>query len=235
MKKYFPITVLILLLSPLIIFAEALPPTAVKTLHQTLRETYEKMSDLEADFSQSVIFEGFDAASNSKGKVYFKRGDRRLRGHRALQGEQPLQGKMRWDYASPTRQQIFVNGETVLHYMPENKQVLLSVLAKETGLPIDLFFSIEKIEALFHISQIKENTLLLKPKENGSHITQMMLTLAPLPNGPFITEIRLFEENGNQSVFQFSNFRINTALSEQFFSFKIPEGVEVIDFTQNPQ
>ena len=98
-----------------------------------------------------------------------------------------------------------------------------------------VFVEGEKIEALFHISQIKENALLLKPKENGSHITQMMLTLAPLPNGPFITEIRLFEENGNQSVFQFSNFRINTALSEQFFSFKIPEGVEVIDFTQNPQ
>jgi len=227
MKTYFSITVLLLLLSPLIIFAEDRPPTAVKTLHQTLHETYEKMSDLEADFSQSVIFEGFDTTSDSKGKVYFKRGE----GQRALRGQRALLGKMRWDYAAPTRQQFFVNGETVLHYTPENKQALLSVLAKETGLPIDLFFSIEKIEALFHISQIKENALLLKPKEKGSHITQMMLTLAPLPkgNGPFVKEIRLFEENGNQSVFQFSNFRINTALSEQFFSFTIPEGVEVID------
>jgi len=214
------LTVLLLLLIPSIIFADppqkggtsparGTPPAGVQALH----ETYEKINDIEADFSQSVTFEGFDTTTDSKGKVYFKR------------------GKMRWDYATPSRQQIFVDGETVLHYTPENKQVLKGVLGKQTGLPIDLFFNVEKIEALFNLSQVKESTLILKPKEKGSQVVQMHVTLAPLPKlgGLFIQKIILHEENGNQSVFQFSHFKINKALSEQVFSFKVPDGVEQID------
>jgi chaperone LolA len=183
-----------------------------KTL-QTIRETYEKITTIEADFSQSVTFDGFDTTANSNGKVYFKK------------------GKMRWDYSAPTRQQIFVDGETLFHYTPENKQVLKSLLKKNTGLPLDLFFNIEKLEALFHITPLEKTVLLLKPKEKGSHIQQMRITLAPLPKlgGLFIKEIVLHEENGNQSQFQFKNYRINKTLSEEVLSFKIPEGVELIE------
>jgi len=209
MKKI-SIIVLILFFVPSIVFANTL---------QTLHETYKKINNVEADFTQSVAFEGFDTTATSKGKVYFKR------------------GKMRWDYAEPTRQQIFVDGETVLHYTPENKQVLQSVLGKQTGLPIDLFFSIDKIEALFNLSQEKKNipkghaALILKPKEKGSQVTQMIVTLAPLPKvgGLFIQKIILHEENGNQSTFQFKNFRVNKTLADQVFSFKIPAGVELVD------
>ncbi len=198
---------LILLFIPSILSAEPLQ----KTL-QTLHETYAKVNDITADFSQSVTFEGFDTTAESKGKVYFKR------------------GKMRWDYSAPTKQQIFVEGETLLHYTPENQQVVRSVLGKQTGLPIDLFISIEKIEALFHRTQVKENTLILKPKGKGSQVADMVVTLAPLPKvkGLFIKEILIHEENGNQSKFKFTNFKINKSLSESFFSFKIPDGVEVI-------
>lgn len=215
MKKFSPvITLSILLFIPSIIFANTLQKTI-----QTLHETYEKINDIEADFSQSIAFEGFDTTVDSNGKVYFKRGQRGLR------------GKMRWDYSAPTRQQIFVDGDAVLHYTPENKQVLQSVLEKQTGLPIDLFFSIEKIETFFDLSQEKENRLILKPQKKGSQVAQMVVTLAPLSKlgGLFIKGIILHEENGNQSKFQFTNFRINKLLSDQIFSFKIPEGVEIID------
>lgn len=200
--------VLILLLIPSLLSAEPLQ----KTL-QTLHETVAKINNITADFSQSVTFEGFDTTADSKGKVYFKK------------------DKMRWDYSAPTKQQIFVEGETLLHYTPENQQVLQSVLGKQTGLPIDLFISIEKIEALFHITQGKKNTLILKPKEKGSQVADMFVTLAPLlkVKGLFIKEILIREENGNQSKFQFTNFQVDKSLSEHFFSFKVPDGVEVID------
>ncbi len=197
-----------LLLIPSIVFAD---PTQ-KHL-QTLQETYAKIKNIEADFSQTVTFEGFDTSSDSKGKVYFKK------------------GKMHWDYFTPNRQQIFVDGETLLHYTPENKQVLQSVLGKQTGLPIDLFLSVEKIETLFHVTSEKENTLLLKPKTKGSQVSDMVVTLAPLPKlgGLFIQKIIIHEENGNQSTFVFNSFKINKKISEDVFKFKIPKGVEVID------
>ena len=210
----------IVFLGPSILWAKTLQNTV-----QTLHETYEKINDMEADFSQAITFEGFDTTSNSRGKVYFKRGQQESA------GVLPLQGKMRWDYIVPTRDQIFIESETVLHYTPENKQVIRSVLGKQTGLPIDLFFNIEKMEALFNLSQIKENTVVLKPKEKGSQLTKMVLTLAPLPKvgGLFISQVVLHEENGNQSLFKFKNFRMNKRLSEQTFSFTLPEGVEIIN------
>ncbi len=202
------ILLLILLFTPSITFADPLQKTI-----QTLYETYAKVNNIQADFSQSVMFEGFDTTADAKGKLYFKK------------------GKMRWDYSSPTRQQIFVDGETLLHYTPENKQVLKGVLGKQTGLPIDLLMRVEKIETLFNLIQVKENTLLLKPKIKGSQVAQMIVTLAPLPKlgGLFIQKIILHEENGNQSTFLFNSFKLNKTLSEQVFSFKVPDGVEVID------
>jgi len=207
MKKRY-LSILILFFTPAMVFADA----QNKTL-QTLHETYAKIENIEADFSQSVTFQGFDTSIDSRGKVYLKR------------------GKMRWDYLLPTRQQFFVEGDMLLHYNPEHQQVIQSVLGKQTGLPLDLFISIEKIETIFHLTPVQKNTLLLKPKETGSQVKQMIVTFAPLPQlkGLFIQKIILHEENGNQSVFVFHHFRVNKALSEQIFLFKIPEGVALID------
>ncbi|MEK7285992.1 MAG: outer membrane lipoprotein carrier protein LolA [Nitrospirota bacterium] len=185
---------------------------------QILQETYQKINDIEAHFTQAVTFEGFDSSSESTGKVFFKKNKTDSR-------------KMRWDYAKPALQQIFIDGETLMQYTPQNQQVIRSVLGKQTGLPIDLFFEMEKIEQIFSIGQPDKNILLLKPKERGSKIIEMRITLAPLPKvgGLFIQKVDLLEENGNRSLFIFKKFKINKGISDSIVSLKIPEGVEVID------
>ncbi|HET6370135.1 MAG TPA: outer membrane lipoprotein carrier protein LolA [Nitrospiria bacterium] len=64
---------------------------------QKTQDAYEKVRDIEADFTQKVVFKDFDTPFTSAGQVYLKR------------------GKMRWDYKEPSKQQIFVEDEKVLY------------------------------------------------------------------------------------------------------------------------
>lgn len=210
------------------------------TLHETLitlNKTYDQAESISADFSQTVRFSGFDTESISTGKVFLQR------------------EKMRWDYVTPERQQIFVDGNTILHYVPEQQQIIKSHIGRQTGLPIDLFASMGKIEALFHISESgpatasspatangpatpsgpatakNKNEIILTPKALGSQVTRMVLTLIPAPKvrGLLIQKVALTEENGNQSFFVFKDFQMNKTFRENPFLFNVPKGVEIIE------
>ncbi|MEK7703226.1 MAG: outer membrane lipoprotein carrier protein LolA [Nitrospirota bacterium] len=200
-------------LSPVSAFSESLQKTI-----QTLQETDQKINDIQADFTQEVTFEGFESSAKSNGKVFFKKDKADSR-------------KMRWDYNSPSSQQIFIDGETLMQYTPQNQQVIRSVLGKQTGLPIDLFMGMEKIEQIFSIAQQEDRVLLLKPKKKGSNVIEMRVTLAPPPRvgGLFIQKVQIQEANGNLSEFIFKKLKINKDISDSTVSLKIPEGVEVID------
>ncbi len=184
-----------------------------------LTKTYEKMKSLEADFTQTVRFADFDHQSVSKGKVFFHK------------GQDASPGKMRWDYFEPTKQQIFVNGDQILHYTPEHQQVLKGKMSKQSGLPLDLFMSMEKIRELFDISPTGKHELLLIPKEPESPTTKIGITVVPSPTakGLLIQKVVLYEKNGNQSTFLFGHLKMNGTLSEDLFLLKVPDGVEVIE------
>lgn len=202
------------------------PPTppshaTPKELQETIRaldKTYKQIKTFQADFTQTIAFDDFDTKDISMGRVFLKKGS-------------PPRGKMRWDYAVPTSQQIFIEDDRLLYYVPEHQQVVKSSIGKQTGLPLDLFFGMDKMETLFNISRHGKHELLFIPKKDRSRMKQMLVTLTPLlnPSGVFIQKIVLTEQNGNRSTFLFSNVKINSELSDNYFSFKIPEGVEVIE------
>ncbi len=194
---------------PTIVFSET--PQDRVVLEMT--ETYEKMKNIEADFTQTVDFADFDTQATSTGKVFLKK------------------GKMRWDYFTPTPQQIFIDGNRLLQYVPQHQQVLRSQISQRTGLPIDLFMGIGKIGELFKISKTGERELLLIPKEPGSSTTKisLILTRPPTGRGLLIQQVVLHERNGNRSTFLLSHFQMNKTVSEDIFLLNVPEGVEVID------
>ncbi len=198
----------LVLLSPKITVAET-----VQQIVFVLTKTYEKMENLQADFTQTTQFADFETKATSKGKVFFKK------------------GKMRWDYFSPNRQQIFVDGGQLLHYVPEHNQVIKSHIGRRTGLPINLFADLGKMQDLFTISQNKKHELTLIPKEKKSQLTQMVLTLMPAPTPPdlLIQKVVLHEENNNRSTFVFHDFHINKKFQNDPFAFQLPEDAEVIE------
>lgn len=212
-----PILLAILILAPLLAEAEE-EPAAVAAKIQT---AYDQINDLQADFVQSVRFEDFDTPYVSKGKLFLKK------------------GKMRWDYREPSRQQIVVEGERVLYYVPEHKQVVKSRIGGESDshLPLQLLSGTSRLDQDFQISIEEEprsdrsRSLRLIPKNKETQLIKAIAFVAPSPQveGLIIQKITLFEQNGNVSTFSFEGMQINKGFSEEVFNLKYPKGTEVIE------
>jgi outer membrane lipoprotein carrier protein len=182
---------------------------------------YDKMNDLQADFTQSVKFEDFETPYVSKGKLFLKK------------------GKMRWDYQEPSRQQIVVDGERLLFYIPEHKQLVKSRVGGESDghLPLQLLSGTSRLDQDFQIS-IEEAprsdqslSLLLIPKNKQTQLTKVIASVVPSPQveGLVIQKVILFEQNGNVSTFSFEKMQINKGFSEEVFDLKYPKGTEIIE------
>jgi len=191
-----------------------------------IQKAYDQINNLQADFIQSVKFEDFDKPYVSKGKLFLKK------------------GKMRWDYQEPSRQQIVVDGERLLFYVPEHKQLVKSRVGGESDghLPLQLLAGTGHLEQDFQIS-IEEASreeasrpdqslsLRLVPKNKQSSLTKVIASVAPSPqvDGLIIEKVTLFEANGNISTFSFEKMQINKGFSEEVFDLKYPKGTEVIE------
>jgi outer membrane lipoprotein carrier protein len=182
---------------------------------QKTQEAYEKVRDIEADFTQRVVFKDFDTPFTSEGQVYLKR------------------GKMRWDYREPSKQQIFVEDEKVLYYVPEHRQVIKSNLASEADsqVPIGLLAGTARLSQDFDISFEESDGsayhLKLIPKDRNMRTVKIQIEVSPASH--LIQKITLHEVNGNRSVFNFSGLKVNQGLKDDVFSFIVPKGVEVVE------
>ncbi len=186
-----------------------------------IQSAYDKINDLQADFVQSVRFEDFDTPYVSKGKLFLKK------------------GKMRWDYHEPSRQQIVVDGERLLFYIPEHKQAVKSRVGGESDghLPLQLLSGTSRLDQDFQIIIEEEPrtdqslSLRLIPKNKQTQLTKVIASVGPSPQveGLVIQKVVLFEQNGNVSTFSFEDIQINKGFSEEVFNVKFPKGTEVIE------
>jgi outer membrane lipoprotein carrier protein len=200
-------------------FAEPAKGSEVEVV-QKIESAYEKVQDIEAGFTQKILFKDFATPFISKGEVYLKR------------------GKMRWDYREPTRQQIFVDGEKVLYYVPEHQQVVKSHLALEADshVPIHLLSGTTRLGKDFDVTlQGEENgvrRLDLVPKDPNMKTVKIEIEVAA--PSYLIQKVTLHESNGNRSVFDFSEIRVDQGLKDPVFTFTIPKGVEVVEQPPTP-
>ncbi len=183
--------------------------------------TYERINDLQSDFVQTVRIVDFDTPYISKGKLFIKK------------------GKMRWDYHEPSKQQIFVDGERFLYYVPEHKQVIRSRVGgqSDTHLPLRLLSGTGRLDQDFQISfeegspSGQKSTLLRLVPKKEMGLTKIVVTVIPSAQmeGFMIQKVALYEVNGNISTSSFDEIQINKEVSDEMFVFKIPKGIEVID------
>ena len=202
------------------------PAAAGLTLEEVvsrLQERYEGVQDLEAEFTQTTEYKGFSTSLISKGKVYLKK------------------GRLRWDYYEPSRQQIFLEGDKVLLYVPEHQQVIKTRLSAEMDaqVPIRLLAGTAHLQKEFHIQWGGENQegqkgegstpygLLLTPRSETKGLSHFRLEVDP--KDFLIRQIVLQEPGGNVSTFDFSRIRINRNLKDRLFTFTIPKGVVVVE------
>lgn len=184
-----------------------------------VRETYQALSDLSADFAQSTTVSGFATTVQSKGKVYLAK------------------GKMRWDYTEPSNQQIYVDGTRIHYYIPAHKQVIVSTLSPENDdqIPLHLLMTLERVDQDFTVAwedpasprRDQEYRLRLEPKHPVADLEYV--TVGVDVQRRVVTSVALHPKNGNVSSFVFTKLAVNPRLDASLFSFTVPSGIEVVE------
>ena len=195
----------------------------VREVVKRLQLRYEKTKDLQADFTQKTVIEGFERPMTSSGKVYIKK-----------------PGRLRWKYLEPSSEDIFVDRDDVKVYVPEHKQVLVGKLTNMAAsrAPLELLQGAAKLEASFDaeptpgksrgVGGIRLITLVPKHQEGQTHGPMQKIVVEVFPKTYFIRSLSLHEVSGNVSNFEFSSLESNIGLNDDLFVPTFPPDVEVV-------
>lgn len=201
----------------------ALGAEDVRDVVKKLQARYEQTRDLSADFKQTTKIEGFATPILSSGRMYIKK-----------------PGRLRWDYADPNVEEIYVNQNDVKMYVPEHKQVLIGKLTQMAAsqAPLQLLQGAAKLEEQYTLDLGRAGdrgegglpllSLLPKPDGNEAVRTVVRIVLEVQPKTYFIKRVSIHEVSGNVSTFEFANLKPNSGLKPDLFEFVVPPGVEVV-------
>ena len=212
---------------------------AEATLQQvvaTLEQGYASLQDMQASFNQSTTLAGFPKPQKGHGELALRR---------------PAHGtaQFRFDYAVP-KQSIISNGKQVWFYQPENKQVLVSSLEgmMKGGNSIGMAYltGLGNVSKDFNAAFAKPNRdkqgnylLDLTPRKPTPILSRLRLTIheeavnAMLADGqskePFpVVASTVVDASGTETRISYSHIRTNNGLSAAKFTFKVPQGVNII-------
>ncbi len=183
-----------------------------------IQSRYEKINDVEANFTQEYIGKGMKQTTRGEGKVYFKK-----------------KGMMRWDYTTP-HQKLVSNGRTFWFYQPDEKQVLVSSLSSvvKERTPLAFLAGEGDISRDFNVLNLKESisesgevyVLELTPKEPLATFSKLVVAV---DRKTFtVLQADVFDAMGNVTRTRFSDIQVNVGLSDSLFQFAVPRGTEVI-------
>lgn len=196
----------------------ALPLTGhannARDIVKRVKETYESMSSLKADFKQTYVWALAGETQTLEGTMALKAGDK---------------------YRIETESQIIVtNGEIVWTYSKTNNQVIIDHLStsEENPLPKDLLF---KYSEEYQPHLLGEDTLNGKkvyvlnliPKDEEAFIQSMKVWVNP--EHWLTVKIEQRDINDNVNTYVVSNIEQNVALPDSLFVFQAPEKAEVVD------
>ncbi len=181
---------------------------------QRLQERYETTRTLTADFKQTVESPTLATPLESRGTIAFEKPNR-----------------MRWDYATPDRQLIVGDGDTLWIYQPDDKQVIKAPLkqAFQATTPVTFLAGLGRVERDFQATLEKDEAdrwiLRLVPRQD-SGIGTLRLAVRKTDGG--VEEARVTDPLGTTTRIAFSAERRNIPLDAALFRFAPPPGVDVV-------
>ena len=208
----------------------------LKDVVAALEKSYATLQDVQADFSQKTVISAIKKEQRGSGEVLLKR-------------PASATAMFRFNYGKP-KQQIVSNGKQVWFYLPENRQVMVSQV--ETMFKGGNSIALSYLTGLGHVSRdfsiafardARDKSgnyqLLLTPKKPSPVLSRLQLTISAEAVERFrrdgevrdifpITSSIVFDAGGNETRIDYSRPRVNRGIDSAKFSFKIPQGVEVI-------
>jgi outer membrane lipoprotein carrier protein len=197
-------------------------PAAGQELEQVvagLEATYGKITDLRAEFSQVAHNKSLGQDIKAEGVVHLKKG-----------------GKMRWDYRTPTAQQIVSDGTTLWVYTPELNQVNKGSAPKALAGPAGSFlaglgrvrdeFTVRFLNPAVRLDEAGRPVLDLTPKAPTPVLTRLVLAVDPKDH--VVRRAVLHDQLQNTVTMTFSKVTINAGAPDSLFAFTPPAGAAVV-------
>ena len=183
------------------------------TANQQLEKLLDGFHTMQANFTQTLLGNSALAKQKSSGTMALER-----------------PGKFRWDVQKPDRQLILADGKFLWIYDVDLEQATQQRLNQtQANSPAMLLSgSIGLLKVQFNVSRIKKQgtgeRFRLTPKSNEDMFQWIELQFI---DGK-LAGMRLMDNLGSESLFTFTNVRINPHLSNRLFIFKAPSNVDVI-------
>ena len=196
--------------------------------------------DFQAEFHQESLIASLDRVQRGEGKVSVK--------FRRKEADRVPLTMFRWEYKEPNRQEIVSDGKTMWVYLPENGQVIISDIQDTSPSgpsdPMTFLTGLGNLSGDFIITWASPDrdtggnyVLELQPRRPSPMIQRMLVVVnrdAVLQAGagsrpvfPMLSTT-VVDPSGNSTAIEFRDVRVNTGLSDGFFTFVPPEGVEIL-------
>ena len=195
---------------------------AAQTLEEVvagLEGTYGRIADLKADFTQVSNNKSLGQDIKAEGTVLLKKG-----------------GKMRWDYKSPSPQQIVSDGSSLWVYTPELNQVNKGDAPKALAGPAGSFlaglgrvreeFTVRFLNPAAKVDGAGRYVLDLTPKNPTPFLTRLVLAVDP--KDFIVRQAVLYDQLDNAVTMNFTRVVTNTGLADTLFAFTPPKGAAVV-------
>ena len=209
---------------------------ALKDVVAALEKGYSTLQDVQAEFNQRTFIAAINKEQQGSGEVLLKR-------------PASTTAMFRFNYIKP-KQQIISNGKQVWFYLPENRQVMVSQVSEMfkggNNIALSYLTGLGHVSRDFIITFAKEQRdkvgnfqLELVPRKPSPVLAKLQLTVSAeaverfLQDGtvrdifPIISSV-IFDATGNETRIDYSRAKVNKGIDNGKFSFKIPEGVEII-------
>jgi outer membrane lipoprotein carrier protein len=208
----------------------------LKDVVSALEKGYASLQDVQADFVQKTTIAGINREQKGSGELLLKK-------------PASTTAMFRFNYTKP-KQQIVSNGKQVWFYLPENRQVMVSSVTDmfkgSNSIALNYLTGLGHVSRDFTASFAQESQdkngnyqLELLPKSPSAVLAKLQLTVSAaavenyLRDGsvqdifPVLASV-IHDAGGNQTRIEYSRVRVNKGLSNSRFTFKVPQGVEVI-------
>jgi len=246
MKPVLLLVAALLLVFPTVVLAEdASLEIVIEALEKPFRAdtpAAAAVRDFRADFSQLSRLVSLEREQRGHGRV-------EVRFQQQSGARVPL-AQFRWKYDQPNNQEIVSDAETLWVYMPENNQVIQSTLDASREAqgedPMAFLTGLGNLSRDFSIDWAEPNhdregnyVLQMRPRRVSSLVHEMRIVVdrkavddlasndvtgRRLP----IVSSTVTDPNGNTTLIEFSQTRVNQGIDGKTFRFSIPPGVDVV-------
>jgi len=183
-----------------------------------IQKQYESVHTITARFVQKSYVKTMNQTLEARGRVQIKK-----------------PGKMKWVYNAPEPQVLVSNEKILWLYIPDEGQV--------TKVPVESIYSSNtpalflagkgKLTDSFNVMKVSTEksriTVVLIPKKEDNSVDR--LALVANSKSYQIVGSTVYDKLGNKTEINFSDILVNVKIPESTFRFKVPEGVELLDYS----